>query len=375
MNITDLYKRIVEANQAYRNNTPIMKDAAYDALEDELRRLDPNHAHFKTVGAAPVGGEWPKVQHSIPMGSLNKAQFDADAAKSGGDGHADLKAWWTGKQACITHKLDGISIDLVYKSRKLVQAITRGDGDTGEDITRSVFLMQGAVKILPPGTPDTVYVRGEIICRKSDFAQHFKGESNPRNTAAGTAKRRSDNDKCKYLTVVAYQYMPDGVALDTKRQEMQALDVMGFVVPAHYMVSTLPEAIAIYDEYVASKRDALDWEIDGLVIDVNDRDAREALGQHNQRPKGAIAVKFPHAEKPTVLRNIRWQVGKSGRLTPVADFDTVNLGGRNISKASLAGVEQVEHMRLFIGCKVLVSLRNDVIPRIEANLDEGIENL
>lgn len=371
--IDQLAARLDEANKAYRNDNPIMSDAAYDALEDELRKLDPNHSHFGTVGAAaPSGGSWPKVAHSIPMGSLKKCQFDADAAKVSGDGHADLRAWWPGKPVAITHKLDGISIGLVYRDRKLVQAITRGDGSIGEDITRNVLLMEGAVRVLPKGVPDTVYVRGEIICRKSAFKAHFPGESNPRNTAAGTAKRQTGFEKAKYLTVVAYQYLPEGVPLASKYTEIDILRTNGFVVPPTYTASSVGDVIRIFDEYVASKRDALDWEIDGLVVDVDDRDQREALGAHNMRPNGARALKFPHDQKPSVLRDIRWQVGKSGRLTPVADFDTVNLAGANVSKASLHTASRVTGLKLFIGCRILVSRRNDVIPMVEANLDEGI---
>jgi len=367
--INDLAKRITDANEAYRNGTPIMSDAAYDALEDQLRALDPTNTHFKTIGAAPLaGGGWPKAAHAIPMGSLKKCQFDPSV----GDGHEELRAWWPKQAVAITHKLDGISIDLVYRNRKLVQAITRGDGSEGEDITRNVMLMEGAVRQLPPSAPDDVNVRGEIVCRRSNFKQHFPGESNPRNTAAGTAKRQSNYEKAKYLTVVAYQYLPDGVPLVKKAAEITTLANMGFVVPPWYTATTVDEVISIFESYVAGKRDSLDWEIDGLVVDINDRDAREAMGETDMRPNGARALKFPHAQKPTFLRDIRWQVGKSGRLTPVADFDTVNLAGANVSKASLHNIDYIDTLAagvkqkfLTIGDEIMVARRNDVIPYVE----------
>lgn len=360
--IQALYDRIQAANIAYRNSAPIMSDAAYDALEDQLRALDPNHPHFAAIGAAPLaGGGWPKVRHSIPMTSLNKAQTSDD-----------LKSWWPGKPSIITHKLDGISIDLRYEKRRLTQALTRGDGDVGEDITRNVLLMQGVVKQLPPNLPDLVFVRGEIVCLKSDFAVHFQGESNPRNTAAGTAKRQSDPDKCKHLTVVAYQYLRDGVPLPSKAIELGDLASHGFIVPAYYPANTLAQVQAVYDEYVATKRDLLDYEIDGLVIDVDDRDAREALGDLNSRPRGAVAFKFPHDQKPSILRAIRWQVGKSGRITPVADFDEVVLGGAKVKQASLHTVDRVQGLKLWKGCSIMVSRRNDVIPMVEMNLSDNI---
>lgn len=358
--VADLFQRVQAANHAYRNGHPIMSDAAYDALEDELRKLDPGHLYFAKVGAAPLpGGGWPKVQHSIPMGSLNKAQTSDD-----------LKSWWPGSPVLITHKFDGISVGLRYANGKLVQALTRGDGETGEDITRNVVLMQGVVQQIPMG--GTVYVRGEIVCRKSDFKTHFAGESNPRNTAAGTAKRQSDNAKCRHLTVMVYQYLPEGVPLETKRAELEVLEGMGFTIPASYLCNTLAEVQTVYDAYVATKRDALDYEIDGLVIDVNNLDTREALGQSNMRPKGAVAFKFPHDQKVTTLRAIRWQVGKSGRVTPVADFDTVSLAGANVSKASLHNIDYINTLatdagqtHLRVGDEVMVARRNDVIPIVE----------
>ena len=367
-----LYQRIQAANDAYRAGNPIMSDAAYDSLEEELRKLDPNHVHFTKVGAAPSSG-WSKVSHSIPMGSLNKAQTSDD-----------LKAWWPGHPVCITHKLDGISISLRYADGKLVQALTRGDGDVGEDITRNVLLMKGAVKVLPktyPGSqgavamPAQVFVRGEIVCRKSDFTQFFPGESNPRNTAAGTAKRQSDPTKCKHLTVVAYQFLPDGITEMAKSSEIEALQDMGFTVPPAYIRQNLKGCQEVYDKYVAQDRDNLDWEIDGLVIDIDDASVREALGSHNQRPKGAIAFKFPHDQKATTLQAIRWQVGRSGRVTPVADFTTVKLAGANVSKASLHNLDYINTLassasqqHLFKGDEILVARRNDVIPYVEAVL-------
>ena len=367
--IIDLAKRLHDANVAYRNNTPIMSDAAYDRLEDELRALDPSNAHFQKVGAPVPTSGWPKAAHAIPMGSLKKCQFDAVT----GDGHGEFRAWWPRKISVVSHKLDGISIDLVYRGRKLVQAITRGDGAEGEDITRNVLLMEGAVKVLPSTCPDNVNIRGEIVCRRSKFKAHFPGESNPRNTAAGTAKRQSNYEKAKYLTVVAYQYLPDGVPLAGKFDEFTALTAMGFEVPQYYFVAGIDEVIGIFAQYVATKRDLLDWEIDGLVVDVNKRDEREAMGDTNMRPNGSRALKFPHEEKVTILRGIRWQVGKSGRVTPVADFDTVAFAMANVSKASLHNIDYITEIageagqnNLCVGDEILVSRRNDVIPAVEA---------
>lgn len=371
--IDRLVDTIKRARKAYYDGpAPIMDDATYDALEDELRKLDPANPVLAMVGADPTGSGWPKVKHEIPMGSLQKSQTEADLA-------GWFKSRGVNTPVCVSDKLDGISIGLRYEHGKLVQGLTRGDGETGEDITRNVLLMQGAVKQLPKtvkgkSLPDVVYVRGEVVVKKSDFADHFKGDSNPRNTASGTAKRQSDPAKCKFLTILAYQWLPDGMAPEFKCDEFYSLVEAGFQTAKFKVCKTEDDVLALYQEYIDTARDSLDYLIDGLVVDIDDRDVREGKGTTDGRPKGAVAFKFPHEAKETVLREIRWQVGHSGRITPVAEFDEVVLAGARVRQASLATADRVKKLRLFEGCRILVSRRNDVIPRVEANLDEGIIN-
>lgn len=382
--IASLVDRIEKARRTYYNGTGelTLSDAAYDAIEDELRTLDPNHPVLAKVGApAPSSGAWVKVKHRIPMSSLNKAQVEAD-----------MDSWFGacgvlagGARLTIMDKLDGLSVALRYEKRRLVQALTRGDGSIGEDITRNVLLMKGALKMLPPTlggapTPDEVDVRGEIVCLRSDFATHFRGESNPRNTASGTAKRQSDPSKCAHLTIIAYQLLPNGVAMANKQAELVNLQDMGFKTPL-WTSTFLPSGVmSTYQDYVTARRASLDYEIDGLVIDIDDLNHREALGDLNGRPKGSIAFKFPHEAKPTTLRAIRWQVGNSGRITPVAEFDTVPLAGANVSQASLHNLsniaEIVDQARpgqtlLLTGDQIVVSRRNDVIPYVESVIGGG----
>lgn len=380
--IDQLAANITKWKDAYYNGpSPLVTDAVFDAEENELRRLDPKHPVLLAIGApTQTTGGWVKTSHTIPMSSLNKANT-----------LSDMQGWVAGcgpipqgKTFVYSDKCDGMSIGLRYENRRLVQAVTRGDGETGEDITGNVLLMKGAIKMLPPtlrdgqgglmDTPAQVFIRGEIVVLKSDFARHFQGESNPRNTAAGTAKRQSDPAKCAHLTILAYQCLPNGVSMTSKEVEFINLASIGFQMPKWAVLPDLASVQKIYDDYVATIRNSLDYEIDGLVVDVNDAATREALGDLNGKPKAAVAWKFPHEEKETILRNITWQVGNSGRITPVAIFDEVILGGRKITRASLAGVRQVEHLKLFCGCRILCSLRNDVIPKIEANLDEGVDN-
>jgi len=374
--VADLVKKLEAARRTYYQHTNelVMTDAEFDTLEDQLRTLDPSNAFFSQVGAAPVGGAWTKVKHTTPMGSLNKAQTAIDLMvwyKALGGVHP---LYWS-------EKADGLSANLQYVNRKFVQGLTRGDGVVGEDVTRNMALVKGVVKVLPPTmpdgspTPDLVFVRGEVVLLTPDFKAHFPGESNPRNSASGTLKRQTDNSKCAYLTLRAYQYLPDGVSsLPTKAAEFGALKAAGFQTPNSGLCNTLSDVDKVYQNYIASTRVSIDYQIDGLVLDVNDTARRESFGDLNNRPKASVALKFPHEECPTVLKDILWQVGSSGRVTPVALFDAVVIGGANVERASLAGVRQVEHLKLSRGCRILVSRRNDCIPRVEENLDEGVVN-
>jgi len=373
--ITKLVAQITAAKRTYYQGTKelVLSDAAYDALEDQLRALDPLHPELLKVGAAPAGKGWLKVKHGIPMSSLNKAQV-----------LADMTAWFAAvgnPLVAVMDKLDGISCAMHYFDRKLVQALTRGDGTIGEDITKNVMLMKGAVKVLPPTMPDgtptpkDVHVRSEVVVTHNDFATHFKGESNTRNTASGTAKRQSDNSKCAFLTVICYQLLPGGRPMASKSAELKALATMGFQVPRWGEYKGLAAVEALYQDYIKTIRKGLGYDIDGLVIEVDDANARAMLGERNKRPHGAIAYKFPHESKPTILKNIRWQVGNSGRVTPVAEFEIVNLAGANVRQASLHNISNIEGLwgKSIVpvpGDTILVSRRNDVIPYVEEVLNK-----
>lgn len=358
-----LATQIEAASAAYYNGSPIMSDADFDALEAKLRKIDPHNPVFAKIGA-PVDSGWPKVQHPFPMGSLEKAQNEPE-----------FLAWAQNKpnSLFLSEKLDGISILLTYREGTLVRAATRGDGTEGEDITRNVRVMQGIPNSIP--CQDEVHIRGEIVCTKEDFAKFFPGESNPRNTASGTSKRQTGWQKCRHLTVLAYNVIfPEGwPKLACREDEFFWLAGQGFQTPVGQVVNPL-SAVQVYKDYVGTLREKAPYDIDGLVIEVNVTQARAALGAtpNGLNPKGAVALKFPHDQKKTVLRDIVWQVGNSGRVTPVAVFDTVTLAGAQVSQASLHNVARLNKLKLFRGCEILVSRRNDVIPFVEENLSLGI---
>ena len=178
---------------------PLMSDAHYDGLTEGLRRISPSHPQLNKIGASVSSG-WQKTKHGIPMGSLNKAQEVPEFRRWAKDcGHRG------GQPLIVMDKLDGASCSFRYENGQFVQAVTRGDGETGEDITVNAKLMQGVVKVFPSFTG---FCRGEVICTHDDFDVYFPGQSNPRNTANGTMKRQSDADGCKHLTVVMFQMVP-----------------------------------------------------------------------------------------------------------------------------------------------------------------------
>lgn len=389
-----------EWSEAYYNGSPVVADAIYDSFEDKARSAakdrpegDPLRVEVEEflagVGAAvptvPSDSAWDKAKHRSPMGSLNKAQHQTGLA----DEHAEFDAWFAECRAeirsmsgmapldlFISEKLDGISIALYYVDGTLVQAVTRGDGEVGEDITRNVLKMKGVRKEIKGLTGN---VRGEVTLRHSDWKAHFPSYSNPRNAASGIAKRL-DGVGCEHLTILHYRLLRDGKADLDKSVQFQAFEKLGMPTPNYVVLHNsgmghdplLADAHKVYERYVESARAALDYDIDGLVIEFNAADVQDALGEKNNRPKGAVAYKFPHEKKPTRLQGIRWQVGNTGRVTPVAIFDTVRLAGADVSQASLHNVQRVEKLKLFEGCNILVSRRNDVIPMVEGNIDEDI---
>lgn len=372
MTVRDIMDRLKQASTAYygAGSSPL-SDAEYDSLWDRLvelvDRADESSvevreakAFLATIGA-PVGDSgWTKVRHASPMGSLNKAQNEND-----------LRGWYAScghksTSLIVSDKCDGISVSLRYEGGNLVRAATRGDGEVGEDITRNVVKMKGVVLFIKGFDG---HLRGEIVLRKSDWKKHFPTYSNPRNAAAGIAKRL-DGQGVEHLTVLHYQMIRDGgKAIPSKAVEFQVLSKVGAALPTWSEVPNLAAAETIYADYMAGKRDALDYDIDGLVIEYSDPAVMEALGDLNKRPRGAVAYKFPHTEKRSVLRSVEWQVGKSGRVTPVAHFDPIELDGATVKQASLHNVAYVRKLKLWIGCNILVSRRNMVIPYVEKNLD------
>ena len=360
----------------YNNNDQLISDAEYDGLKDQIRRLNSTfQAQSKAdeklairledaatrVGAPPFKSGWPKVIHAVPMGSLNKANTPAE-----------FKTWidkcHNPGALFVSDKLDGISVSLQYQDGSLVQGLTRGNGESGEDITRNVKKMKGVPPVLINPSPKpkfSGYIRGEIVLLHSDWKTHVPGMKSPRNGAGGISKRLDGTDS-QHLTVIAYTV--EGQDFETEIESIEFIKSLGFNVPNYRVVDNAKDAIVVWQKYMDVTRKSLDYDIDGLVIRLNDRVHQISLGEENHRPAGAIAFKFEAPQARSILRKVIWQVGDTGRITPVGVFDPVELLGVTVERASLHNVTNIKNLGVKIGSAILVSRRNDVIPYIEKKL-------
>jgi DNA ligase (NAD+) len=363
--VAALVASIKKHKDAYYNGTPLISDAAFDALEDELRALDPKNAILATVGAPLAAvAEWEKARHAIPMGSLNKAISEAEFRKWAA--RCDALATQQGlppvsTSLFTTEKLDGLSLAVTYEKGVLKDAITRGDGEVGERITPNAARMKGV-----PGRlkhPVSATVRGEIILKLSDLKKAFPGAANPRNQAAGTSKR-FDGEGCQHLTVLFYDLDAHGEEHATEAKKFERIQALGLLTP-NFVTHDLAGALAEHKLYAKAKRAKLDYEIDGLVMRANDVHAQHMLGEVHKRPRGAVAFKFASQAKVTRVLDIVWDTGSSGRVSPVAIVAPVQIAGATVQRASLANAGRVAELGIGVGDEVLVSRRNDVIPYVE----------
>lgn len=368
--VTDIEQRLREAREAYyKDGTSPLTDAEYDALEDELRAVDPDNPLLREVGADTDSG-WSKARHEIPMGSLNKVkdkgQYDAWLKSVG----LSVGEFGVGI-LFISEKLDGSSIAVQYVDGVYTRAITRGDGEEGEDITPNVAKM----KNVPPNLPIkwTGWLRGEILLFKEDWKQHMGDKKNPRNAAAGTAKRH-DGEGCEHLTVLYYDMTDSGTytsdKLMAKHGMFEFIENALCLRTANHVGPVIPNEVPGIVESWEQNREEIPYEIDGMVIEINARNMFEMMGEVDNRPKGAMAYKFKPIQKTTKVRDITWQVGRTGRVTPVAELEPVDIGGVTISRASLHTARMALDSDAGPGALVVISRRNDVIPYVE-NVIQG----
>jgi DNA ligase (NAD+) len=367
-----LHDQVVKHKQRYYNDQPLVSDVAFDAQEAALKKVAPEDEAVTSVGA-PVQEEWKKAKHMIPMGSLDKVKTPEELFKWASGSTNNGPIFQEGTKFFYTEKLDGLSIEVIYDDGKLTQAITRGQGTEGYDITPNVMRMSG-VKHTLKGFSGSL--RGEIILRKSAFEKVFKnqGYANARNAASGVSKRL-DGVGCEYLEIFYYQVIGN-VAFNSEEEQFEYIKEIFELTTPNYGVAdgkSLEEQIdsltAKWEEYQTKIREDLDWEIDGLVVRVNNLEHQQELGDLHLRPYGAMAFKFRSESAETKVTALILQVGNSGRITPVVEVEPVQLMGAEITRASLYNFGYINEIGLDIGATVLLVRANDVIPRCEVVID------
>ncbi|WP_199439828.1 NAD-dependent DNA ligase LigA [Umezawaea beigongshangensis] len=366
--IQELADRIVVLRDAYYRGSPLVADAEYDAVEDELRELiganpelapDPNP--LEQVGAPAVLHA--PIRHSRPMLSLEKATKPEQVAA--------FFDRFPGQPVVVMPKLDGLSLALVYEDGRLSRAITRGDGTTGDDVT---FL----VRALADGVPERVdasgrvEVRGEAVMLRSTFAAYNAAHPdkpliNPRNAAAGTL-RAKDPATVAERRLRFFAFDLDTSADTTAADLEQGLRALGFTV-ADMRHSTGADAAQAVITTIEQQRNDLDYDLDGAVLRLADRGAYAAAGTRSNSPRGALAFKFAAEERTTVLSDVVWDVGKTGKIAPVARLEPVFVGGTTVTRATLANQEVIRARGIRIGDTVLVRRAGDVIPFVAGVLD------
>ena len=356
---------------------PSISDAQYDALMRELQDLEAEFPDLLTptspsqrVGGAP-SDEFSKVEHSVPMLSLANA-FDEDEVRA----FAERLSKRLEREALVftaEPKLDGVAISLRYENGRLVQGATRGDGQTGEDVTHNVRTIAAIpLKLRGDGWPDELLVRGEIYMPRAGFdAFNTAAEENdertfvnPRNAAAGSLRQLDPAETAKRpLAFFAYGVVGDAVA-DTQHGSLMQLRDWGFPVNPEVMRVEGIEACLDYHQRMQQLRPDLGYDIDGVVYKLDDLAGQAQAGQVSRAPRWALAHKFPAEEAVTTLKTIEVQVGRTGAITPVARLEPVFVGGVTVTNATLHNIDEIRRKDVRVGDRVVVRRAGDVIPEV-----------
>ena len=367
----------------YQNDQPSVPDSQYDRALQQLRLLEDDHPeHFdpesptQRVGASPLSA-FKSVEHRIPMLSLDNAFNPQDLQDF------DRRVMERSKSASVSYccepKLDGIAVSILWEKGILVQAATRGDGRSGEDITQNVRTIDTVpLRLSGSGYPELLEVRGEIFMPREGFeklnararANDEKTFVNPRNAAAGSLRQldsritaRRPLDFCAY----SLGYAGGSSTLPDEHSEvMHQLGAWGIPISTLSEVVTGASGCEDYYERLAAKRDMLDFDIDGIVFKVDLRSLQDQLGFVSRAPRWAIARKFPAQEETTVVRSVEFQVGRTGAITPVARLDPVFVGGVTVSNATLHNACEIDRLELRVGDTVIIRRAGDVIPQVVA---------
>lgn len=366
----------------YVLDNPSISDGEYDSLRQKLMALENDYPALKQIDSPldSVGGTplpfFNQVAHDLPMLSLGNVfdgkQMTEFAKRANNRLDTAIDAYE------VELKLDGLAVSIKYQYGQFVQALTRGDGQIGEDISQNVKTIANLPLVIDNDEP-VFEVRGEVLMPKAGFlrlnalAQKLgdKTFANPRNAAAGSLRQLNPNiAKSRPLAFYGYsvnQGLPKNII--TQSGAMAYLQKLGFEVSPFIVAKNLAD-IETYRQTIIATRDDLPFEIDGLVIKVNNLKTQDVLGFLSREPRWATAYKFPAQTVATVLNDVEWQVGRTGQLTPVGKLTPVNVGGVMVSNVTLHNFGEIERLGLKIGDTVSVHRAGDVIPKVVAVMPE-----
>ena len=386
--LTDLLNRY--AYEYYTLDAPSVPDAEYDKLFRELEALERNHPELKLpdsptqrVGGEPLAG-FAEVRHEVPMLSLTNAFSPQD--ENGVFDHAEMYAFdqrvrdgldGVNPEYVIEPKFDGLAISLLYRDGVLVQAATRGDGTTGEDVTQNVKTVANIpLRLHGDNPPEFIEVRGEVLMLKADFTALNKRQTengqkpfaNPRNAAAGSLRQldsRITAQRKLHFFPYSIARQQGGFVAEEHIQELAYFQELGFSLPNGNFgcFKNIGEVLAFYEQ-MQQKRPSLPYEIDGMVVKVNSLAQQRELGFISRAPRWAIAHKFPAEEALTIVEAIDVQIGRTGAVTPVARLQPVFVGGVTVTNATLHNQDEVSRKDVRVGDTVVVRRAGDVIPEV-----------
>ncbi|RXS41992.1 NAD-dependent DNA ligase LigA [Idiomarina sp. 29L] len=371
----------------YENDEPSVPDAEYDKLFRELQELEKQNPDLKskTSPTTKVGGKplakFNTVKHEVPMLSLDNA-FSAEEFAAFSKRIGQKLDEGTQVTFCCEPKLDGAAVSLLYESGVLVRGATRGDGESGEDITENVKTIRNIPLKLTGDFPERLEVRGEVVMPISAFdrfndkarQQGEKVFANPRNAAAGSLRQLDSRITAKRpLHFYAYSLglvSEQTVLPDSHYERLQQLAGWGLPVNSEIEQVDSVEGCDNYYEKILERRDSLNYDIDGVVFKVDTIALQETLGFVARAPRWAIARKFPAQEQLTIITGVDFQVGRTGAITPVARLKPVSVGGVTVSNATLHNADEIERLGVQIGDTVSIRRAGDVIPQVVSVLKD-----
>jgi len=365
LSVEELVEQIQHHRKLYWESTPEISDTEFDKLVQNLQAVDPNNPVLDEIGYGTMSGRQ-KVAHTYPMLSLQKC-YNA----------ADLIRWYTGLEGfevVASPKIDGLAVALRYLDGKFFQAVTRGDGNIGDDVTENMKFVSGFPKVALGGVTDSFEIRGEVFIPKEVFERHFATQySNPRNLAAGALKREVAKETAWYfLEFRAYDVVNKDFSLEYTKTGW-LVEIGCTVVP----MVVLNERASI-EEYLTTSINAFPYEIDGFVFKAGRIADQKRLGSTRHHPRWSMAYKLQGDSGASKLLSVEWQVGRTGVITPVATIAAVTLSGATINRVSLHNVNIMQkldpELRL-IDAEITVSRRGGVIPNVEEVTKPGLPEL